>query len=474
MSSSAAWSLGWALIMVLVVYVIAVGSKRIWAIGALLVLIPFQAVETRYASSSVLMTYALGVVLLVNGGLRVRMMPALGFIVLAYLVSLTQANRDFVMLHVLLVFEFFSCLVVFLLAYNFARLVESERTIVSLLLVMNVLVIVYCAVQFTVGPGEQFVPFGIEELAFNKNRDPGDPRMIGPFENPGTTAGYFMLMTLVCAVETMFARDRRLRLVQLVIGLNLLCLVATANRGAFLVLLVMFPAVLITFRERLGARRIAQYLVGGLAVLAIASTIAVMYTDFGKMFDRLETITETEDGVPSTRALTWPVAVAKIKLHPWLGEGPYFVHPETAEQLGLVRSDYDNYPHNLYLYLLRTVGVVGLVAVVGFFVQAWWLLHRSLRRPAADEYQAAILRLGLLLIAAFLVDEIKLEFNRPSTIDYAHFVFALIGLLIGACDRVERASSLPAEAQSIQAIGRQDVRTADLRNSYHSGTGGRS
>ena len=126
MSATAAWDLAWALIMVLVVFLLATGSKRTWAIGALLIMIPFQMVETRYASSSVLMAYALAAVLLVNGGLKVRMLPALGLIILAYLVSLSQADRVILSLHALFAFQFFSCLVVFLLAYNFARLAETD------------------------------------------------------------------------------------------------------------------------------------------------------------------------------------------------------------------------------------------------------------------------------------------------------------------------------------------------------------
>ena len=435
MSSAAAWDLAWALIMVLVVFLLATGSKRTWAIGALLIMIPFQMVETRYASSSVLMAYALAAVLLLNGGLKVRMLPALGFIVLAYLVSLSQADRVILSLHVLFVFQFFSCLVVFLLAYNFARLAETTRSVIDVLLAINVLIIVYCGLQLTAEPGEHFVPLGIEQLAFNTNRDPHDPRLIGPFDNPGTTAEYFMMMTFVCAVELMYSEGRRRLLIQLLIGLNLLALVATANRAAFLVLLAMFPVLLLTFRRELGTRRILQYLVGGVAVLAIVSTILITYTGFGIMFERLGSVTETEQGVPTTRVLSWPVAIEKIKQDPWLGEGPFFMFPEAAENLGWMRDDFDNYPHSLYLYLLRTVGIFGLAAVLWFFLQTWRVLYGTLKREGVDAYSSAILRLGLVVIPSFLVLQVTLEFNRPSTMDFAQFIFALMGLLVGVSDR---------------------------------------
>jgi O-antigen ligase len=452
MTSSAAWQLAFGLVAVLVIFVVAASAKRAVAIGVLLVLIPFQMVDTHYGSSSVVIAYALTGILLINGGLKVRMLPALGLIVLAYLLSLSQASRDLITLHLIEIFQFFSCLVVFVLAYNFARLVETERAIVNVLLAINILTIVYCALQLYAGPGEQFVPFGIDVLAFNSNRDPKDPRLIGPFGNPGSTAGYFTLMIIVWAAELIFAQGRRRLVVRIVTGLNLVGLLATANRTSFLVLLAMSLALLFTFRTELGARRVFQFLIGGAAVLAIAGTIVATYTDFGLMFSRLETVTETEKGVPTTRALTWPVAIEKIKLYPWLGEGPHFFTAEDAEALGEPRATGDPYPHSLYLYLLRTVGIVGLVAVLGFFLRTWRILYGTLHRESLEGHRSAIVRLGLLLIPAFLVEQITLEFNRPDTMDYAQFIFALMGMLVGTSDRHANTAQAPEAAQSTQPM----------------------
>ncbi|MBK6350400.1 MAG: hypothetical protein IPF50_11575 [Proteobacteria bacterium] len=107
MNSSVALQLAWALATVLVVYVLASSARRTVAIGALLVMIPFQTVVTRYATSSVLMAYALAVILLLNGGIKVRMLPALGLVALAYLVSLSQADRALMSFHAIYIFQFF-------------------------------------------------------------------------------------------------------------------------------------------------------------------------------------------------------------------------------------------------------------------------------------------------------------------------------------------------------------------------------
>jgi O-antigen ligase len=427
-------------------FAVAVGAKRKVSIGTLLVLIPFQTIDTRYASSSVLIAYVLAAALLIGGGLKFRMMPAVGLIVLAYFVSLSLADRSILTLHVLFMFQFFSCLVVFVLAYNFATLVENERAVIDMLLAINILAIIYCALQLSVGPGERFIPLGIDELKFNLNRHPGDPRLVGQFDNPGSTAGYFALMTLVCAFEIMFSVGWRRLLVWIVVGFNFLGLVATGNRAGFLVLLGMSPLLLFAYRKELGARRIIQYSIGGMAVLAIAAAITVTYSDFNVMFSRMDTVTETEGGVPATRVEGWPVAIEKIKRDPWFGEGPHFWTAEDAEDVGQLQAEFDeqgavdtafdHYPHSLYLYLLRTVGIFGLVAVVGFFVRTWLVLFQASRRESIVGYHSAILRLGLFLIPAFLISQITLEFHRPNTMDYAQFIFALMGLFVGISDRV--------------------------------------
>ncbi len=250
MTSSVAWNMAWALIAVIAIFALAAGTKRTVSIGVLLVLIPFQQIHTPYASSSVLIAYVLAAVLLIQGGLKLRMLPSIAMIIFAYFASFALANDPSMRLwHMTFMFQFFSCFVVFLLAYNFALLVENGRSIFDVLLATNVLAILYCGVQLWVGPGESFVPFGIEELALNKNRHAGDPRLVGPFDNPGTTGGYFTLMVLVCAVDLMFAQGRRRWLLWAVVVCNLFGLVATGNRASFLVLLAIFPAMLFVFRR---------------------------------------------------------------------------------------------------------------------------------------------------------------------------------------------------------------------------------
>lgn len=474
MKSSAIWQLSFGIIIIFMMLGVAAGAKRTTSIGVLLVLIPFQTIDTRYGSSSVLLAYALAGMLLLVGDLKQRMLPFLALILLAYFTSLALADKKLFTFHVLFMFQFFSCLVMFILAYNFAVLAKNERTVMNILLAINGLVIGYCLLQLSVGPGERFVPFGIDEFKFNQNRDPGDPRLNGPFGNPGSTAGYFMLMSLVCFVEFMFSVGRRRLMVCVMGGFNMLGLVATANRAGFLVLLAMAPLLLFAYRRELGAKKVLQYAVVGLVVLAGSAAFAVAFTDFNRMFQRMETVTETEGGIPATRQGGWPIAIEKVRANPWFGEGPHFWTREDAEDFrqapfefepgGAVTTAYDNYPHSLYLYLLRTVGLFGLLAVVAFFVGAWYVFNSAVKHEPTG-YRSALVRLGLFLIPAFLISQLTLEFHRPKTMDYAQFIFALVGLLVGVSDRLRQR---PAErafehADSTErSDGRQQLRQEAL------------
>ena len=138
--------------------------------------------------------------------------------------------------------QFFSALAIFILAYNFARLVRFPRTVLDVLLWINVLVVAYCGLQLTAGPGERFTPFGIDAFAFNANRTPDDPRLIGAFGNPGSTAGYLTLATLICAAAYTLAEGRRKLAILALVAANLMCLIATGNRTGILTLIAMFPA----------------------------------------------------------------------------------------------------------------------------------------------------------------------------------------------------------------------------------------
>jgi hypothetical protein len=51
------------------------------------------------------------------------------------------------------------------------------------------------------------------------------------------------------------------------------------------------------------------------------------------------------------------------------------------------------------------------------------------------EHPKMLVKAGVVVVGAFLVTQITLEFNRTGTLDYAQFILALMGLFVGVADR---------------------------------------
>lgn len=432
------FQLSTAIIGAIIILVAAYSVPLRVSVGILLVLIPFQPIETRLGSANILMTYVLFGALLLRRRLQyVPMLGAMLLILLAYALSISQLPRELYFNHGLHVFFVVSGLLMFVLAYNLAREVSNPRHIIGILMVANVMAVVYCLIQFTVGPGEKMVIFGIDELWMHRNRGHHDPRLVGPFGTPGLTAAYFMTMTMFLVYEILHSNKRRkVALAALAIA-NVAMILGTANRGSFLVLILSLVAFLFIFRKQLGVMRAIQILVASSVVLITTGILVANHTDFGNMFSRLERVGDFEGGLPDTRQRVWPEAWEVIWERPWLGHGPFLAVPHQLqrreihpEQLVL------SHPHNLYLHLLVTLGMFGTICFVFFLFGAFWRIYQGAKHGHhKNDYERGMVYLGVIVVGGILIDQLKIEFLRHSTMDYAHFVFAVFGLCLGLADR---------------------------------------
>ena len=174
--------------------------------------------------------------------------------------------------------------------------------------------------------------------------------------------------------------------------------------------------------------------------------------------DRLEETQFDQSGILDTRSAVWPRAWAAFEEKPLLGHCPN-IEQERAFRCGSVHPDHLvlNYPHNLHLHLhlLVTVGVVGTLAFLVFFITA---LSRVLRARKtgkfAGEYERGLMLVGLIVLVGFLVDQLKIEFLRSGTVDYAHSVFALFGALVGWADDARAGALLVPSTAGDQRIHR--------------------
>jgi O-antigen ligase len=442
-----------AVIGAIVILVAAYAMPLRVSVGILLVMIPFQPIETRFGSANILMTYVLFGALLLRR--RLQYVPMLGRLLLvlfAYLLSISQLNPALYFDHGLHLFFVVSGLLMFILAYNMAREVENPRYIINLLIAANVLAAIYCAIQFTAGPGERMIFFGIDELWMHRNRGHHDPRLVGPFGSPTISSAYFMSMTVLITYEILHSmRYKRVALIALAVA-NVVILLGTANRGSFLVLIVSLLGFLYLFREQLGAGRAIKILIASVVILAATGTFVATYTQFGNMFSRLESVADFEGGLPDTRQQVWPRAWSAITEKPWVGHGPMIWAPRGLERSGqTVHPDQlvMEYPHNLYLHLLVTLGVLGTACMLLFLFGVTWRICRGATKGGfAPSYDAGLVLVGALMAVGFLVDELKIEFLRHSSIDYQHFVFAVFGIFLGFADRARRQQNALEETQS--------------------------
>ena len=424
----------------------------------LICLSPFQAVDSPLTTSSVLLTYVVGIAYIMRG--RLKYLPMLGFFLLIlgiYIVSTGSAHRSTHMQHAIYIFNYGSAILMFYIVYNFVRETRDVALVIRVLIIINILVVIYSIVQVNVGP--RFSLFGIEQLAIKGARGGDDPRLAGPY-NVGITAEMFVLSMLLFAYLSIHIRSALKRnLLYFLMALNLACLIATANRGGFLTLIGGAGLFLIMFRRELGVKRALTLATVGIFLLVVMSIIVVNFTNYGQMYERLQA-TQLEGGMPDSRVGTWSSIAPAIAEQPLLGHGPRLrlendmikPYPETGVF---------HYPHNLYLFLLFTVGIVGLLAYLWFFAWLTIRIKAALRKPTGDPFVDGFIKLGILLMIVFLVDQIKIEFLRFQFIDYWHYLFAFFGILLGFADsvrsgelrRTEVANIKRSQWQSAEAYG---------------------
>ena len=397
----------------------------------LICLSPFQAIDSPYTTSSVLLTYVVGIAYILRG--RLTYVPMLGFFLLIlgiYIVSTGSAHRATHMQHGIYIFNYVSAIFMFYIVYNFVRETRDVRLTIQILVILNILVVIHSIIQINVGPG--FALFGLEELSIKGARGGDDPRLAGPYA-VGITAEFLVFGILLLAYLSIHVKSALHRnLLYLLMAINVGCLIATANRGGFLVLIGGAGLFLIMYRTQLGIRRTLRLATVGVFLLAFMSIIVINFTNYGQMYERLQA-TELEGGLPDTRVGTWSNIAPAIAEQPLLGHGPRLrLYNDMASPYP--GTEVFNYPHNLYLFLLYTVGAAGLIAYLWFF---GWLILRfkaGTRGSSGDSLTEGFVKLGLLLMIVFLVDQIKIEFLRIGFIDYWHFLFAFFAMFLGFAD----------------------------------------
>ena len=399
---------------------------------ALLIIIPFQLIDSQYGSLNMALTYVLGASMLFSRKLEKKQGASTWPLILpfciiffAYLLSWTQAPSYFNMKNLLYLVMLFSNVVLFYMTYHFIRDESDIESILKILFTSNGLVIAYCILQLLVGFGH-FSLLGIEELSLSANR--ADNRLAGPFNAVGITAEYLVIQCLLIAHYS-FSRGRHLLLSSAMIFCNIAILIGTGNRGGFLSFFVALILFTYNFRKKLGGGKIIAIIFSAVIILTSASFFMIQYTDFNILYDRLLG-TEMKGFTPDTRS-GWDYVVEKIWNKPILGHGPRLV---TREEIGVppqqLAGKIDFYPHSLYLYILYTMGMVGLLAYSTLWVRYITGLAK-INISSADPLIQGMKKIGLIVFFIFLFDQLKVECLRFYLLDYQHYIAATSGMFYG-------------------------------------------
>jgi|GEM_PF-6330301 len=249
--------------------------------------------------------------------------------------------------------------------------------------------------------------------------------------NPIFLGGYLSLASFVGA--RLIARTRGAE--RIVTGIGLLaCLTGVAlsgSRGPVLSLVVgaiVAGIVILVAKKGRTFRRIA---VGTVGAIFVATLAAFVFSSSGSLSGPVARVFDVNryftDNVP--RLISWNIAWKGFLARPIVGWGPQnfgTVFDRFYDPSLLKYSFYETVsdkPHDLFLELLATGGVVLALAFVGLIAAMFRLLYRKMRSGTVVE--AAV---GIGLVVAYLVHTAFL-FDAPST---SLLLFAVIGSLMAS------------------------------------------
>lgn len=422
--------IGVALAVIAFVAAYTVSANQVMFI--LLIAAPFELISSSYGTSSTGLVYLVATSLLLRN--KMQYFPLIGsvlFILFIYVISLSMADVR-KLDHIFYIIRIIPGFVVFYVAYNYVREHKEPVKFLYILFIINLFVIIICTLQFTAG-SQQVALFGIKEFSLMANREL-QGRFSGPF-GAEFTSEYMALANLLIAYALMNKNLVKHWPVWLLWGMfasNFGFMVATGSRGGILVFILGLLWGAYLFRREMGVARIIKFYTGAIIIASLMFVVIVQFTNFNVLVKRLEG-TEVSEGVLDSRSVTWPTAWKAIEKNPFLGYGPRLrLHEDMVTSIPGHKPI--PYPHSLPLFLLYTLGPLGLVAYIIFFV----LLLRRLyvgSKGQGDSEMRGLSLLGFLILSMFLIDEIKIEFLRFTHSDYQSIIFTILGGFLGISDR---------------------------------------
>jgi hypothetical protein len=420
------------------------------AITALILLIPFQLIESGFGTLNMILTYIIGIGLILNNQLdRLPFLKFVLFVILSYLLTLSQVNPSSYMQHIIYMISIISNFLLFYIIYNFILKIEDYKYFFKILVLLNILTIIYTIYQFGIG-FESHTFLGIGELTIKGSKemvvvatDMVERRLRGgPFEAIGMNAEYLVIQIIIIGYLFIYETQKLKKIGYLaLILINFMILIGTGNRGGFFSLIAGLLLFYYFFGKELGGKRIIGSIFIFGFLFTVVSFVIISYTPYDSIFRRIEK-TEIKKGVPDTRENVWKIAYEGFKQKPILGWGPRIEHIylyEFNEKNGNTQKiDYSEIPspHSLYLYLLYTIGIFGLAAYL-IFLGNIFIKFFKFRNINNNNFLDGLPKLGVIILLVFLLDQVKLEFLRHTLHDYQHYVFMIFAAFLAFTELIK-------------------------------------
>ncbi len=209
-----------------------------YTVTILILLIPFQFIESAYGSVNMVLTYLLGLSLLIKGS--IKQFPLFWwilFVLFAYMLSFSQVHASTYSFHISYLISIGSNFVIFYIVYNYIINERDYKQFFNIIIFLNILVLLYAFIQFGLG-FEEYSFFDIKELSIEENKltNRGEAFRLrgGPFKNIGMNAEYMVIQIMILGHLILYSKGKWKKALYFgLITLNLIVLIGTGNRGGF-------------------------------------------------------------------------------------------------------------------------------------------------------------------------------------------------------------------------------------------------
>ncbi|MEP2058222.1 MAG: O-antigen ligase family protein [Maribacter litoralis] len=186
-------------------------------------------------------------------------------------------------------------------------------------------------------------------------------------ENPNII-GVKAVLAFVIVMGKLFSKSIKLKQflnpIILVLPAAIILIFATGSRGAFLSIFIGF--VFILFFKKMPILKKVIFVIIGVVFAGLTYNYALENNKI--LQERLTKSVQSGD----TREVLWEGAIKIIENNPLIGVGFTNLFPEMYKHSGFFL-----YPHNVFLYVLATTGIIGFIFYMFFILRVFIGLYKS-------------------------------------------------------------------------------------------------